>query len=109
MKAISAAVLGLTLLGTLAPASAQYYDGRGDGYRDRGDYGSRDRGYDRGDRGYGDDRGSRSRGRGDYAFDEQEYLRCNADVRRAVVNGQMESGLAHYRKFGVREGRRLSC
>ena len=27
----------------------------------------------------------------------------------AIVNGQMQSGLAHYRTFGQREGRRLSC
>lgn len=114
MKVISATIVGLTLLGALAPAFAQPYGGRDYGY-DRGEYGSRDRDYD--DRDRGDyrrdsrrdyDRGSRG-GRGDYAFDEREYLRCNPDVRRAVVNGQVESGLFHYRKVGRAEGRRLTC
>ena len=107
------AALGLGALGLVGAATAQPYGGRGDyGYdrgdygRDRGDYGYRDRGDYGRDRDY--DRGPRG-GRGDYAFDEQEYLRCNPDVRRAVVNGQVPSGLAHYRKFGIREGRRLSC
>ncbi|GJD97934.1 hypothetical protein [Methylobacterium iners] len=66
----------------------------GGGYRDRdAGYGERGRGY-----------GARQ-----YGFDESEYLRCNPDVRRAVNRGQMESGAAHYRVFGRREGRRLSC
>lgn len=99
------AVLGLTLMGSLAPATAQYYGDRDYGYRDRGDY----RDYRRRDRDDDDYDRPRSRNRGDYAFDEREYLRCNPDVRRAIVNGQMESGLAHYRTFGRREGRRLSC
>lgn len=110
MKTLYAAMaVGLTLIG---PASAQPYGGRDygygrdyggrdDGYRDR-DRGDRDRDYDDRDRG----RGSRDRG---FAFDEREYLRCNPDVRRAISNGQMESGAAHYRVFGRREGRRLSC
>lgn len=100
-----AAVVGLA---TIVPAVAQPYGGRDYGYEsrdyDRGDrYRDRDRGYE--DREY---RG-RERNRGDYAFDEREYLRCNPDVRRAVVNGQVTSGLAHYRTFGRRENRRLSC
>ena len=100
MKVISATVLGLALLGGLAPALAQPYGGRDYGY-DRGDSDRRDYGrdYDRGQRG----------GRGDYAFDEMEYLRCNPDVRRAVISGQVKSGLYHYRKVGMAEGRRLSC
>lgn len=61
-------------------ASAQPWGGREYGYRDRG-----------------------------YGFDESEYLRCNPDVRRAVMRGQMESGSTHYQVFGRREGRRLSC
>lgn len=118
MKVITAAIVGLALLGAVAPALAQPYGGRDYGY-DRGDYSSRDRDYGyrgRGDddyrdrRDYGGDYGRRSRGEpGDYAFDEQEYLRCNPDVRRAVVNGQVKSGLFHYRKVGRAEGRRLSC
>lgn len=96
------AAVGLSLMGSLGPVSAQRggdygYGGRDD--RDRG-YGGRDRDYD--DR----DRGSRGR---DYGFNEREYLRCNPDVRRAVNNGQMESAAAHYKVFGRREGRRLSC
>ena len=120
MKAIPATVLGLALLGGAAPALAQPYGGRDYGY-DRGDYGPRDRGYgDRGygDRGYGDrdrrdydrdyDRSSRG-GRGDYAFNEEEYLRCNPDVRRAVIGRAIKSGLEHYRKVGMAEGRKLTC
>lgn len=110
---LAATVAALTLITPVGLASAQPY-GYGDrDYRDRGDY--RDRDYrDRGDyrRGRDDDYDRPSRGgrnRGDYAFDEREYLRCNPDVRRAIVNGQMTSGLAHYRTFGQREGRRLSC
>ncbi|GEP09622.1 hypothetical protein MMMDOFMJ_0707 [Methylobacterium gnaphalii] len=96
-----AAVVGLA---TIVPALAQPYGGRDYGY-DRRDY---DRDYR--DRGYNDrDYRGRERNRGDYAFDEREYLRCNPDVRRAIVNGQVTSGLAHYRTFGRRENRRLSC
>ncbi|WP_298957213.1 hypothetical protein [uncultured Methylobacterium sp.] len=127
------AAVGLTLAGSLGPATAQwggsdygYGERRPDyGYGERRpDYGYRERrpdyGYDGRDdgprgRSYGrgedyDDRGRGRRGqRGDYAFDEGEYLRCNPDVRRAVVNGQMESGLKHYRVHGQREGRKLTC
>lgn len=99
MKAlIAVAALGLGLMG---PTLAQPYGGPEYGYRDR-DSGYRDR-----DSGYRD-RGYRDRDR-EFAFDEREYLRCNPDVRRAVNRGQMESGAAHYRVFGRREGRRLSC
>ena len=111
MKVISATVVGLALLSGLTPALAQPYGGREYGY-DRRDYDGRDRDYDDRDRGgyrrdYGRDYG---RGpRGGYAFDEGEYLRCNPDVRRAVMRGQMPSGLTHYQTFGRREGRRLSC
>jgi len=115
MKVISATVLGLALLGGLAPALAQPFGGRDYGYdrgdSDRRDYGPRDRDYDDRDRrdyGRDYDRGQRG-GRGDYAFDEMEYLRCNPDVRRAVISGQVKSGLYHYRKVGMAEGRRLSC
>jgi hypothetical protein len=96
MKAFWAvAAVGLALIGPMSSAQAQSYGGydrrdRDDGYRDRG-YGERGGGYRR------------------YGFDEREYLRCNPDVRRAVRNGQMESGAAHFRVFGRREGRRLSC
>ncbi|GJE50808.1 hypothetical protein GOFOIKOB_3861 [Methylobacterium tardum] len=109
MKAfLAAAAVSLGVLGVVGPVAAQPrpdyddYGYRDRGYRDRdrGDYESRDRGYrDRDD----------YRGRANYGFDEREYLRCNPDVRRAIANGQMESGAAHYRVFGRREGRRLSC
>lgn len=102
MKSLcAAAVLGLTVLGSMSPVLAQPYRGYDDGYRSRDD-GYRDRDGDFRDRG-------RGYGRRDYGFDEAEYLRCNPDVRRAVNRGQMESGAAHYRVFGRREGRRLSC
>jgi len=67
------------------------------------------RGPGRGGPGWGG--GGRGPGRGGpgYGFDEREYLRCNPDVARAVRNGQMESGWAHYQVFGRRENRRLSC
>ena len=102
--------------------SRAYNDGqrreRGRSYdNDRG--GERDRGYDddrdrqRG-RGYGDDdrgpeRGRRYREQRESRFDEDEYLRCYPDVRRAVERGEMKSGEFHYRTFGRREGRRLTC
>ena len=103
---LAAAAVSLGILGALSPALAQP---RGD-YED---YGYRDRGYrDRGDydgRGYRDRDRDDYRGRATYGFDEREYLRCNPDVRRAVARGQMESGIAHWRTFGQRERRRLSC
>ena len=108
MKALyTAAVIGLGLIGLIVSATAQPYGGPDYGSRDRGEY--RDRGDRYRDR--DDDYGDRSRGYGDRAggFDEREYLRCNPDVRRAVQSGQMESGAAHYKTFGRREGRRLSC
>ncbi|MCJ2140955.1 hypothetical protein [Methylobacterium sp. E-066] len=105
MKAFLAAVaVGFGVMSALGPAVAQRgpdygYGDRDYGGRDRDDYRGRDRDYR--DRGYGE----RAYG----GFDEREYLRCNPDVRRAIANGQMESGAAHYRTFGRREGRRLSC
>ena len=106
MKAFwTIAAIGVTLMGAVSPSAAQYgggYGGGGGGYGgggyDERERGPRDRGY--GDRGRGGDR---------YAFDEDEYLRCNPDVRRAVNRGQMESGLTHYQTFGRKERRRLSC
>ena len=110
MKAFLAVVaVGFGVMSALGPALAQRGPDYGYGGRD---YGDRDRdgddyrGRDRGDRGYGD-RGYGERAYG--GFDEREDLRCNPDVRRAVASGQMESGAAHYRTFGRREGRRLSC
>ncbi|MCJ2121646.1 hypothetical protein [Methylobacterium sp. J-077] len=106
MKAFLAAVaVGFGVMSALGPALAQR--GPDYGYGDR-DYGGRDRDDDY----RGRDRDYRDRGYGERAyggFDEREYLRCNPDVRRAIANGQMESGAAHYRTFGRREGRRLSC
>jgi hypothetical protein len=123
MKALFAATaVGLSLLAPLDLALAQGYgrdygyDRRDSGYRDRDDdrSGYRDRGYDRRDRD-DDDRGRGSRGR-DFdraerggGFDERAYVRCNPDVAQALRNGQLTSALAHYQKFGRREGRRLSC
>ena len=87
MKApFAIAAVGLGLISGLSPASSQPY-------RDR-DYGYRDYSY----RNYG------SRG-----FDEREYLRCNRDVRAAVYRGEFASGFDHYRRYGRREGRRLTC
>jgi len=39
-------------------------------------------------------------------FDEQMYLQLNPDVAAAVCGGELESGRAHYRRDGAREGRR---
>ncbi|SDN44671.1 hypothetical protein SAMN05216360_108165 [Methylobacterium phyllostachyos] len=107
MKALlTAAAVSIGILGVVGPVTAQprpYDDGYG--YRDRG---YRDRDYDDRDRGYRD-RDDYRGGRAAYGFDEREYLRCNPDVRRAIANGQMESGAAHWRVFGRKEGRRLSC
>ena len=101
-------VVGLSIAGSVAPALSQPYGGRDYGYGEReSGYGGRDDRYRDRDRGY-DDRG-RGGGRGGFGFDEAEYLRCNPDVRRAVSRGQVDSGAAHYRVFGRREGRRLSC
>jgi len=114
-KIIAGTVALVALAGSVAPSLAQSYGGYRDrdyGYDDRGsrygrggDYDTR-RGYD--DRGGYDDRRDYGR-RGGYGFDAAEYLRCNPDVRRAIQKGQMESAEAHYRVFGRREGRRLSC
>ena len=116
MKALFAvAAVGLGLMSAMGPISAQPYGGRDDGYRERGpeyrerDYEDRERGPERRERDYGDrERGPEFRER-ESAFDEREYLRCNPDVRQAIERGQMESAIAHYRTFGRREGRRLSC
>jgi hypothetical protein len=109
MKAFcTIAVVGLSLLGSIVSASAQPYGGPGFGYEELDDgYGERGPRYRERDYGY-EERGPRSRDRR-YAFNEREYLRCNRDVLRAVRRGETESGLAHYQRFGRREGRRLSC
>ena len=39
------------------------------------------------------------------AFDEEIYLRLNADVRQAVAGGTFRSGREHYERFGRNEGR----
>lgn len=39
------------------------------------------------------------------SFDEEIYLRLNADVRRAVASGKFSSGRDHFERFGRREGR----
>src|SRR4051794_35860808 len=87
------AAVGLMLVGSLGSALSQPWGGRGYGYGER-DYEYRDRGYRHRERGYG--------------FDPREYLRCNPDVRRSVMQGQT-TPLQHYQTFGIREGRRLSC
>jgi hypothetical protein len=38
-------------------------------------------------------------------FDEEEYLKENPDVAKAVESGELESGLMHYIGFGYFEGR----
>lgn len=91
-----AALAGIGLVGVAGSATAQYY---GQGYERSQGYG----------RGYDEPRRSRDYDRRGGGFDEGEYLRCNPDVRRAVRRGTMESGFSHYRTFGRREGRRLSC
>lgn len=110
MKALCAiAAVGLTLMGSMGSASAQY-GGPGYGYGDRERDYDRDRDYRDRERGPG--YGERGRGYGDrreYGFDEREYLRCNPDVARAVRRGQMQSGFIHYQGYGRREHRRLSC
>lgn len=85
------AAVGLTLIGLMGSAQSQPWDGRGYGHGERDlEYGERD---------------YRHRGRG---FDPREYLRCNPDVRRAVMQGQT-TPFQHYQQFGRREGKRLSC
>lgn len=117
------ALVGLSLLGAADVALAQR-GGHDDGYDER-EYGNRsyerrDRSYDDDDRprersrGYDDDDRGRQRGLGsqeepDAEFDEDEYLRCNPDVRRAVERGEMASGEFHYRTFGRDEKRQLTC
>lgn len=110
MKTVFAlAAAGLSLMSVIGAASAQPYGGRDYGYEERGRGYGRDDRYRERDRGYDDrDDRYRERGRG-YGFNEREYLRCNPDVLQAVRRGQMESGALHYRVFGRREGRRLSC
>ncbi|POR40383.1 hypothetical protein [Methylobacterium sp. V23] len=101
--------------------SEREYGGRSRGYDDDNEERPRDRGR-RSDedqdrqrsRGYDDDGRERQRDRRpsegrEADFDEGEYLRCNPDVRRAVEHGEMASGAVHYRTFGRREGRRLTC
>ncbi len=108
MKMLSSmTALGIGLLALVAPASAQYggyYEPRE--YRERGysdrDYRYRDRGYDE----YQERPRYRERR---VVFDEDEYLRCNRDVRRAVMRGEFESGLEHFQRHGRREARRLTC
>lgn len=107
-------------------------DGGGDrGYNDDDRPGERGRSYDNGQsnerrrrydedrdrqpgRGYDNDDRRRKRNRGsqqepEAAFDEEDYLRCNPDVAQAVERGQMPSGDFHYKTFGRREGRHLTC
>ena len=114
MKALCAtAAVVMSLTGLTSSTSAQPYGGPDYGYGDRGyryrdrDYRDRDFGYRDRDYRYGE-RGPRYRGR-EFAFDEREYLRCNPDVRVAVMRGAMQSGFQHYQTYGVREGRRLTC
>lgn len=40
-------------------------------------------------------------------LNEEEYLSANPDVREAVCNGQLSSGLSHYKRYGKKEGRPL--
>lgn len=38
-------------------------------------------------------------------FDETYYLNNNPDVKAAVANGSLGSGLQHFQQYGIREGR----
>jgi hypothetical protein len=89
----AAAAVGLTLMGSMGSAESQPWGGRGYGH------GERDYEYE--------ERGPRHRERA-FRFDPREYLRCNPDVRRAVMQGETTPS-QHYQQFGRREGRRLSC
>ena len=40
-------------------------------------------------------------------FDELEYLHLNHDVEAAVLRGEIRSGLEHWLKYGIAEGRLL--
>jgi predicted HAD superfamily hydrolase len=40
-------------------------------------------------------------------FSEENYMKANPDVALAVENGQLESGLVHFKSFGYKEGRKL--
>ncbi len=42
-------------------------------------------------------------------WNESEYIRCNADVRRAVRRGEFRSGWHHYQAYGQYENRALRC
>ena len=112
LGAAAAVILSLTF--SVGSSSAQPYGGPDYGYRDRERERYRDRDYGYRDRDVYRDRdfGYRERGRGyerQSGFDEREYLRCNPDVRGAIMRGGMQSGLQHYQTFGAREGRRLRC
>jgi len=41
------------------------------------------------------------------AFDEAKYLQRNPDVAQAIARGQFSSGLEHYNRYGVKEGRAM--
>jgi hypothetical protein len=95
-RACALVLVALGLPASISSTSAQPY-GYGRPY-----YGDREVEYERRQRGRWDrDEGA--------AFDEDEYLRCNPDVRRGVYRGQFESGFSHWRAYGRREGRRVSC
>jgi len=40
-------------------------------------------------------------------FEEDSYLACNPDVARAVREGSMPSGWAHFQQFGIHEARKV--
>ncbi|MBX9931364.1 MAG: hypothetical protein K2Y56_07475 [Methylobacterium sp.] len=130
MKTLRLAVLvGVSLTGMMDVATAQrggqdygyeddHFQGRDDSDDDDDQSVERRRGDDggRNDRRWRDDdadpgrkRDRRYREEPHADFDEDEYLRCHPDVRRAVERGEMKSGKFHYRQFGRREGRRLTC
>jgi hypothetical protein len=43
----------------------------------------------------------------DKDFDEQAYLASNPDVAKAVQDGRIASGKAHFEQFGREEKRRI--
>jgi ectoine hydroxylase-related dioxygenase (phytanoyl-CoA dioxygenase family) len=42
-----------------------------------------------------------------HPFPEEAYLRRNSDLREALADGRITSGLAHYRSYGYTEGREI--
>ncbi len=116
--AVATIVLGLSSL-----AQAQRYDnGQRDNRGQRDQRAPQSQRYDRGGygdpkdqgNGYGDQNDNRDQYNNGGQYDrgpygqwngEQNYLKCNSDVRRAVYNGSVRSGYDHYIQYGQYENR----